>query len=44
MADLVKEEFSKMEADQDIYVSLKHSINASKNGNYVFHYKQNLQD
>ncbi len=38
MADLVKEEFSKMEADQDTYVSLKHSINASKNGNYVFHY------
>ena len=38
MADLVKEEFSKMEVDQDTYVSLKHSINASKNGNYVFHY------
>lgn len=38
MADLVKEEFSKMEADQDTYVSLKHSINASKNGNYVFRY------
>ncbi len=38
MADLVKEEFSKMEADQDTYVSLKHSISASKQGDYVFHY------
>lgn len=38
MADLVKEEFSKMEADQDTYVSLKHSISASKQGEYVFHY------
>lgn len=38
MADLVKEEFSKMEVDQNTYVSLKHSISASKKGNYVFHY------
>ena len=38
MADLVKEEFSKMEADQDTYVSLKHSISASRKGEYVFHY------
>ena len=38
MANLVKEEFSKMEADQDTYVSLKHSISASKQGEYVFHY------
>ena len=38
MADLVREEFSKMEADQDTYISLKHSINASKKGDYVFHY------
>ena len=38
IADLVKEEFSKMEADQDTYVSLKHSISASKNGDYIFHY------
>ena len=27
-----------MEADQDTYVSLKHSISASKQGDYVFHY------
>ena len=38
MADLVKEEFSKMEADQDTYISLKHSISASKKGDYIFHY------
>ena len=38
MADLVKEEFSKMEVDQDTYVSLKHSISASRKGDYVFHY------
>ena len=38
MADLVKEEFSKMEVDQNTYVSLKHSISASKKGDYVFHY------
>ncbi len=38
MADLVREEFSKMEAGQDTYISLKHSINASKKGDYVFHY------
>ncbi len=35
MADLVKEEFSKMEADQDTYVSLKHSISASKQGVFI---------
>ena len=38
MAELVKEEFSKMEAGQDTYVSLRNSINAAKTGNYVFHY------
>ncbi|MBO7638868.1 MAG: nitroreductase [Treponema sp.] len=38
MAGLVKEEFSKMEAGPDTYVSLRNAINASKNTNYVFHY------
>ena len=38
MADLVKDEFSKMEAGPDTYVSLRNSINASKTANYVFHY------
>ena len=38
MAEAVKDEFSKMEADENTYVSLKHSINAAKNGDYVFHY------
>ena len=38
MAELVKTEFSKMEAGPDTYVSLRNSINASKTPNYVFHY------
>lgn len=38
LAVLVKEEFSKMEAGEGTYRSLAHSINASKSGNYVFHY------
>ncbi|MCR5789277.1 MAG: nitroreductase [Lachnospiraceae bacterium] len=38
MAELVKEEFSKMEAGRDTYVSLRNSINASRSGNYTFHY------
>ncbi len=38
MAQLVKNEFSKMEAGEDTYISLKNSINASKKGDYVFHY------
>ncbi len=38
MAEVVKGEFSKMEADENTYVSLKHSINASKSGDYIFHY------
>ena len=31
--------FAKMEIREDTYASLKNSINASKRGNYVFHYK-----
>lgn len=38
LAEVVKSEFSKMEVREDTYVSLKNSINASKTGNYIFHY------
>lgn len=38
LAELAKQEFSKMEIEPDTYKSLANSINASKNGNYVFHY------
>ena len=38
LADLAKQEFAKMEVTKDTYKSLVNSINASKNGNYVFHY------
>ncbi len=38
MARVVKEEFAKMDAGPDTYISLKNSINASKKGEYVFHY------
>lgn len=38
LAELVKDEFAKMEADDNTYVSLKGAINAARTGNYVFHY------
>ena len=38
LAELVRSEFTKMEAGADTYVSLRNSIHASKAGNYVFHY------
>lgn len=38
LADLAKAEFAKMEVTADTYKSLVNSINASKNGNYIFHY------
>lgn len=38
LAELVREEFAKMEILEDTYKSLVSSINASKKGNYVFHY------
>ena len=38
LAGLVQREFAKMEITEDTYVSLKHSIQASKKGGYVFHY------
>ena len=38
LAELVRKEFSKMEAGPDTYVSLRNAIKASKTTNYVFHY------
>lgn len=38
LAELAREEFAKMEIREDAYKSLVNSINASKKGNYVFHY------
>ena len=38
LAELVKQEFAKMEATEDTYVSLRNSINAAKTGNYMFCY------
>ncbi len=35
---IVRDAFAKMEVQPDTYKSLKASINASKNGNYTFHY------
>lgn len=38
LAELAKIEFAKMEVTENTYRSLVHAINASKSGNYVFHY------
>ena len=38
LANLVQQEFAKMEITTGLYKSIVNSINASKNGNYVFHY------
>ena len=38
LARLVQEAFSRMEAEEDTYISLRRSIEASRKGNYVFHY------
>lgn len=38
MADLVRNEFSKMEIRPGMYVSLKNAINAAQRTDYVFHY------
>lgn len=38
LAKIVMEEFAKMEVIEGMYRSLAASINASKNGKYVFHY------
>ena len=39
LAELAQAEFAKMEVGPDTYRSLRNSINASKQGNYVFHYR-----
>ena len=38
LAALVQSEFAQMDVGSDTYVSIINSINASKKGNYVFHY------
>jgi len=38
LAKLVRQEFSKMEVSPGMYRSIVNSINASRNGNYIFHY------
>lgn len=39
LAELAKQEFAKMEIEENTYKSLVHSISASKKGEYVFHYQ-----
>ena len=38
LAELAKQEFAKMEIEENTYKSLVHSITVSKKGDYVFHY------
>ena len=38
LAEIVQDAFAAMEVGPDAYVSLQHSVNASRKGNYVFHY------
>ncbi len=38
LANLAGQEFAKMDVNADTYKSLAHSIEASKTGNYIFHY------
>ena len=38
LAELAKQEFAKMEIEENTYKSLVYSITASKKGDYVFHY------
>ena len=38
LANLVQQEFAKMEIIPGLYKSIVNSINLSKNGNYAFHY------
>lgn len=38
MAELVREEFAKMEIREDMYISMRNSVVASKKGNYDFCY------
>ena len=38
LAELVKQEFAKMEVEEGMYVSMVHSIETAKKGTYIFHY------
>jgi nitroreductase len=38
LAETVRDEFSKMDVTEDMYVSMKGSVMAAKKGGYVFHY------
>ena len=38
LAAIVQDAFAAMDIGPDAYVSLRHSVNAAKKGNYVFHY------
>ena len=38
LAELVKQEFAKMEVAEGMYVSMVHSIETAKKGTYIFHY------
>ena len=38
LASMAEKAFSRMEATEDTYASLRNAINASKRGGYVFHY------
>ena len=38
LAEIVKQEFAKMEITEDMYISMKNAVNASKKGVFVFHY------
>ena len=38
LAAIVQDAFAAMDIRPDAYVSLRHSVNAAKKGNYVFHY------
>ena len=38
LAGIVQDAFAAMEVGPDTYVSLRHSVNAAKQGGYVFHY------
>ena len=42
VAELVSDEFAKMEITENMYKSLKSSILQSKKGNYVFHYNASV--
>ena len=38
LAAIVQDAFAAMEVGEDAYISLRHSVIAAKQGNYVFHY------